>query len=98
MVQAALALTDPGTVARWANRTAPLVAYLCRSQHPEGWWGLNTTVDTPDTRRGVRVVTFLQWYYSIKPTPEVANSIARFADFLLSDPGWCKYTSNPQQA
>ena len=86
LVQAALA--DPGAAIRFVTRTAPLVAYLCRSQHPDGYWGLNKTADTPDLRRGVRVVTFLQWHYSVRPAPEVAAAIARFADFLLSDPLW----------
>jgi hypothetical protein len=94
LVQAALGLptSNPSQAAatrqRWATRTTPLAEYLCRSQHPEGYWGLNTTADTPDLRRGVRVATFLQWHYSIKPTPCVATAIAKFADFLIGDPNW----------
>lgn len=89
LVQAALTSgDDSGATSRWISRTAPLVAYLCRSQHPDGYWGVNNTADTPDLRRGVRVATFLQWYHRLAPTTEVAAAIRRFADFLLSDPHW----------
>ena len=49
---------------------------------------MNTTADTPDLRHGVRVVTFLQWHYSVKPEPSVAKAIAKFVDFLSSKPVW----------
>lgn len=97
LVQAALSITmnlSSTTQQHWALKTAPLVAYLTRSQHTSGYWGLNTTADTPDLRRGVRVVTFLQWHYSIQPNREVAVAIAKFVDFLLSDPKWLGVAGN----
>jgi hypothetical protein len=53
-----------------------------------GYWGLNNTVDTPDLRRGPRVVTFLQWHYSHSRNTAVASAINRYAQFLLSDALW----------
>jgi len=82
------ALTLPALAAEWARQCTPLAAYLVRSQHPDGYWGLNTTVDTPDLRRGPRVVTFLQWYYTHVQDAAVAGAINKYAQFLISDPLW----------
>ena len=78
----------PALAAGWAQQCKPLAAYLVRSQHADGYWGLNNTVDTPDLRRGPRVVTFLQWYYTHVQDAKVAGAINKYVQFLLSDPLW----------
>ena len=87
LVQAAL-VAPPSQAAAWAKRTAPLAAYLCRAQHPSGYFGSNSSADMGDLRRGARVVTFLQWHYAHQPTEAVGRAISRFVDFLLARPSW----------